>query len=145
MKEISVRVFDDLDYATTGARHEASATVSVGLDGVWRELDLTEGNEKYVREMLGQWMAAGSEPAEPPAPPGTKSRFGPNPEKAAYNERLRQWVRENGLKNSSGSGWAYETNTTQQDYIGEPLKRKYEQHLAERRAAAEASAGKGRD
>lgn len=142
MKEISVRVFDDLDFAESNERNEARATVSVGLNGTWRELDLTEANEKMVTDTLKRWMAAGSEPAEPPLPPATRSKFGPNPEKAAFNERLRAWVRQTGLKNSTGTGWAYETNNTLQDYIGQPLIRKYQAHLAEREAAAVAASEK---
>ena len=38
MREITVQIFDDLDYATNGARHEARVTVAIGLDGVWRTL-----------------------------------------------------------------------------------------------------------
>jgi hypothetical protein len=130
MREISVRVFDDLDYYDNKVRNEASVTLTVGLNGVWRQLDVTEANEKLVRDTLDRLMTAGSEPDEPPAPPTAR---GPNPEKIAYNERLRAWVRQEGLKNSSGTGWAYQTNTSQADYIGQPLIRKYEAHLAAQR------------
>ena len=37
MREISVRIFDDLDYARDRSRNEAAVTVTIGLDGVWRE------------------------------------------------------------------------------------------------------------
>lgn len=133
MREISVRIFDDLDFKENGIRNEACVTLNVGLNGVWRELDVTAANEKEIRDTLDRLMAAGHEPEVPPEPPSTRSKFGPNPEKAAYNERLREWVRETGMKNSSGSGWAYQTNVSLADYIGEPLIRKYEKHLAEQK------------
>ena len=130
MREISVRVSDDLDFTRDGVRNEAAVTVTVGLNGAWKELDLTRENEKMVSDILDELMAAGRDPDEQPAPPKERSKFASNPEKAAYNEKLRAWVRATGLKNSSGSGWAYQTNTSLMDYIGEPLRRKYEAHLA---------------
>ncbi len=131
MREISVRVSDDLDFARDGVRHEAAVTLSVGLNGRWAELDLTRENEKLVIDMLDELMTAGHEPDLPPVPAEKRNRFGPNPEKTAFNERLRAWVRATGLKNSSGTGWAYQTNTSQQDYIGQPLVRKYQAFLEE--------------
>lgn len=122
MREISVRISDDLDWTRTGARNEAAVTLAVGLDGRWTELDLTEANEKLVRDILDELMAAGHEPEEPPKPPD-------HPGRNAFFAELRQWVRETGLKNSSGTGWAYQTNTSGQDYIGNPLVRKYQAYL----------------
>ena len=63
-------------------------------------------------------------PAVPAAPAGP-----PSPEITARNERIRAWCRDNGIKNSSGTGWAYQTNTTLADYIGNPLIRRYEAYL----------------
>lgn len=134
MREIQVRVFDDLDFTRDGVRNDASVTLTVGLDGTWRELDLTEANEKYLRDTLGELMKAGREPDEKPTAPAKKRTvFGPDPETVAFNERLRAWVRENGLKNSSGSGWAYQTNESKADYIGEPLLRKYRAYLSDQK------------
>jgi hypothetical protein len=130
MKEISVRVFDDLDFHRDGIRNEACVTLSIGLNGTWCELDLTEANEKTVRDTLDQLMEAGHDPDVPPVP-GAKR--GINPEVTARNERIRAWCRENGLRNSSGTGWAYQTNGKLNDYIGLPLIRKYEAHLAAQR------------
>jgi Lsr2 protein len=134
MREISVRIFDDLDFTGDGKRNEAAVLVTVGLNGTWRELDLTEANEKYVLDILERLMAAGREPDEPPKLPEKKhggvNKFNVDPEKLAFNERVRAWCRETGLKNSTGSGWAYQTNKTLQDYIGEPLLRKYQAYLA---------------
>lgn len=123
MKEISVRAFDDLDFHECGLRNEACVTLAVGLNGTWRELDLTEGNEKLVRNALERFMAAGSEPAETPQP------VKPLAQAAARNERIRAWCRETGRRNSSGTGWAYQTNTSQADYFGLPLIREYEAYL----------------
>jgi hypothetical protein len=110
-------------------------TLSVGLNGRWSELDLTRENEKLVTDILDELMAAGHEPDESPQVPGKPGKHTrTDPEKIgkiAFNERLRAWVRATGLKNTTGTGWAYQTNNTLQDYIGEPLIRKYRAHLAE--------------
>lgn len=144
MREISVRIFDDLDFTREGLRNEAVVTLTVGLDGFWRELDLTEANEKMVRDTLDKLMCAGREPKESPLTPA-KARGkgpGPNPEKAAFNERLRAWCRQNGVRNASGTGWAYQTNKSGQDYIGEPLIRKYRAYLDEQAGAGPQDSGK---
>ena len=132
MREISVRIFDDLDFYEDGSRHEACVTVTVGLNGTWRELDLTEVNEKEVRDTLERLMAAGHKPDETPVPPSA-AKGSINPEVIARNEAIRAWCRATGLMNSSGSGYAYQTNASLSDYIGKPLIRKYEAHLAEKK------------
>lgn len=139
MREISVRVFDDLDFTRSGERNEAAITVSVGLNGVWRELDLTKVNEEIIRGALDEWMTAGHEPDVEPRPP--VKRFGPNPDTVAFNERLRKWVRDNGMRNSSGTGWAYQTNDSLSDYIGKPLVRKYQAYLEAQEAEKEKKNG----
>lgn len=126
MREITVKVFDDLDFHEDGTRNEACVTVTVGLNGVWRELDLTEANEKEVRDTLDRLMAAGHEPDETPAPPSGRAI---DPAVVARNEAIRAWCRREGLMNSSGTGYAYQTNTSLADYIGKPLIRRYEAHL----------------
>jgi hypothetical protein len=141
MREISISVSDDLDFTRDGVKNKATTTVTVGLNGLWRELDLTEANEKLVRDILDELMAAGHKPEEVPVSPNGKSKFGPNPEKAAFNEKVRTWCREAGLRNSSGTGWAYQTNTSGADYIGEPLLRKYQDHLHEQAAARPGKTG----
>ena len=134
MKEISVRVWDDLDYQEDGTRNEACETVMVGLNGRWRELDLTEENGKEVRGTLERLMAAGSEPEFPVAPPSPASETA---EVIERNRAIRAWCREQGLMNSSGSGYAYQTNGSLKDYIGKPLLRRYEAYLAGQQAAKE--------
>jgi hypothetical protein len=127
MKEISVRVFDDLDFHECGTRNEACVTVTIGLNGTWRELDLTEVNEKLVRDTLERFMIPGSEPKEVPQP------VSPQAQAAARNARIRAWCQKTGRRNSSGTGWAYQTNTSQADYFGLPLLREYEAYLAEQK------------
>lgn len=126
MREITVKVFDDLDFHEYGERNEACATVTVGLNGTWRELEVTEKNEKEVRATLERLMAAGHDPDHPVMPPKNAAPA----EVIARNEAIRDWCRETGLMNSSGTGYAYQTNTTLLNYIGKPLIRKYEEYLA---------------
>ena len=131
MREISIRVFDDLDFHRDGSRNEACIQLTVGLNGTWRELELTEENGKEVRDTLERLMAAGSEPGPPASRPAIRGNA--SSEAAARNKAIRAWCRENGLMNSSGTGYAYETNSSQKDYVGQPLIRKYEAYLAEKK------------
>lgn len=133
MKEITVKAYDDLDFNRDNVRNEAAVTLIVGLNGSWRELDLTEHNEKLVRDILDELMAAGREPEEEVKSPSVKQhkKTGPpDPAKIAFNEELREWCRENKIMNSSGTGYAYQTNNSLQDYIGQPLLRRYQAYLA---------------
>jgi hypothetical protein len=132
MKEITVKAYDDLDFNRDNVRNEAAVTLIIGLNGSWRELDLTEHNEKLVRDILDELMAAGREPGEEVKVPSVKHKKTgpPDPAKIAFNEELREWCRENKIMNSSGTGYAYQTNNSLQDYIGQPLLRRYQAYLA---------------
>jgi hypothetical protein len=129
MKEIAVRIFDDLDYHESQVRHEACATLTIGLNGAWRELDLTEVNEKKVRDTLEPLMAAGREPEKPPVPPEAVKRT--DPVRAEYMRKLREWVRAAGLRNKEGTGWAYQTGESLSYYYSRELLDRYQAHLDE--------------
>jgi hypothetical protein len=133
MKEILVKVFDDLDFTRHGERNEATGTLAVGLEGIWSELDLSAENEKRVRELLGELMAAGHDPDKTPSAShtGSKKYTPPTEETFAFYEGLRAWVRANGWKNRARTGWAYQTNKTLQYYYSVKLKQEYQAYLAE--------------
>lgn len=59
MKTVEVRLWDDLSDPKTV---EATQTLTVGLDGTWAELDLSEDNAKALREAVQRYMKAGHEP-----------------------------------------------------------------------------------
>jgi len=130
MREITVKIYDDLDFRTDGSRNEAAGTITVGLDGIWRELDVTDVNEKGIRDTIERLFAAGREPETPPEP---RPKGSPDPAIIRRNQEIRQWCQDNGIMNSSGTGYAYQTNGSKQDYIGRPLLRRYENYLAERK------------
>ena len=130
MKEIIVRAFDDLDYTRTGERNEASATVVIGLDGSWRELDLTKVNDEIIRHALEEWMEAGREPENEPVPPRrTHYKYNAAPEQVEFFRGLREWCKAENRMNSAGTGWAYQTNKTLKYYYSEKLKREYREYL----------------
>lgn len=129
MKEISVRVFDDLDYARDGLRNEAVTTITVGLDGTWRELDLTRDNEKSVRAVLEELLNAGRERGEAPVLPAKRIYHAPRPERANFFKGLREWCQQTGRRNAADTGWAYQTSISLQYYYGKEVVEQYQAYL----------------
>ena len=84
MQEVvtQVKVWDDLAYSRDKSKEEASHTVTVGLNGTWRELDLTRDNEKSVRAVLEELLNAGRERGEAPVLPAKRIFHAPRPERA---------------------------------------------------------------
>lgn len=66
MHEITVKIWDDLDFARDGTRTEAFASLTIGLNGKWVQLDLAEPNHTLVLGTLEKWMAAGHQPETDP-------------------------------------------------------------------------------
>lgn len=127
MREIQVRVFDDLDYSREGLKNEASATITVGLNGTWRELDVTEANEKMIRDLLHPVLSAGHEP-DSPVP--VQARQVHDSQRMAFLKNLREWVRAQGLRNPENTGWAYQTGASLSYYYSRDLLDKYQAYLA---------------
>lgn len=121
MREISVKVWDDLDYAGEGLKNEAAITVTVGLNGVWRELDLSQANHDSVQQMLKRWMDAGHPPETEPRAGDPKRRDKAAPE-FAYGRGLREFAEKHGYR--------YRTETGKY-YYSVALKRAYAEHLKE--------------
>ncbi len=137
MREISVRIFDDLDYNRNQSRNEAVVTVTIGLDGVWRELDLTRENEEIVRATIRPLMRAGHdlEGASAAELPNRRPYTKPDHGRVKFLRGLRQWCHDTGQRNSSGSGWAYQTNDTLKYYYGTRLIARYQAYLNEQATA----------
>ena len=57
-KRTIVQLVDDTDGS------EAAETLTVGLEGVNYELDLSDKNAKKLREQLAPWLAAAAGPAD---------------------------------------------------------------------------------
>ena len=131
MREITVKIFDDLDYFDCGARNEADGgRLTIGLDGQWRELELTENNVKLVRETMDRLMTAGHKPDDTPASPRREYTH-PDPERVAFFKGLRDWCKETHRRNTADTGWAFQTNDSLKHYYSEPLKAAYRAHLDE--------------
>jgi hypothetical protein len=132
-----INFYDDLDLHNKGEKNPARKTVKVGLDDKTVELDVSEEHYHEIYEFIAPLMAAGRKiGASGKVPVSTnviRTGGGEGSRKAAidYRRALREWVRENGLKNHAGNGWAYETETgTGSTYYPVWLIEKYEDYLA---------------
>lgn len=79
---------DDI-HAAGGTEERADVTRMIGLDGEWRELDLTQAHDKELREALGKWWEHARKPGGPPLPehsPGDGGR-----ESRQFWKGFRDW------------------------------------------------------
>lgn len=87
MHEYAILTWDDVE-AAAGRKVPAAATVMVGLDGNWAELDLTAENEERLRAEVSAWVGIGRPVTEPvlarPAEPGARK---------AKTWKVRSWER----------------------------------------------------
>jgi len=111
MREVSIRVLDDLDKTT-----EAAETLPLGLRGQWYELDLGAENLRRLEEFLGPYLKAGRRIGEPlhTAP----VRGGSYPAQRQLKAEMRAWGKDNGWPDLEPGG-----------YIPKPLREAYQRHL----------------
>lgn len=122
MREVSIKVYDDLDFRRDGTKNEAAVTVTLGFQGKWVELDLSERNNEELHRAMGVFMDAGHPPEhdQAPAPPkGTISRKSPEFE---YGKALRAFAKEQDIP--------YRTKTGKY-YYSRKLTGAFEKHLAD--------------
>ncbi len=128
MREVSIRIYDDLDYARDKTRNEATVSVLVGLDGMWAELDLGEANMEKVRQTLQRWMSAGHSPETPPPARRSGRRPGPQgkipPESLARGKAIRAFAAVRGFSTTTANG-------SGKTYYSDPLKRAFERAVRE--------------
>lgn len=95
-RTVEVKLWDDL--ADEPRTIEATHTILVGLDGLWKELDLTEANHKEVHGQLAYLMERGHDPAQVPNGNGkVHAPVASNREAVIkYRADLRQFARDNG-------------------------------------------------
>lgn len=114
MKEVIITEWDDYDLLHDGRKVHAPNTVLIGIDGKWREMDLSDENLNRLRAMFDPWWLCGRIPehevgkgsldlsrdhrsangaAEPPAGKGKRG----SPERRAYLLGLRKWADARGL------------------------------------------------
>lgn len=127
MREIAVRLWDDLDWAEQREKNEAAGTVLVGLDGRWRELDLTAAHLDHVRATLETWMAAGHKPdseAAAATPPPRQAPRRISPESREYGRAIREFAdKQDPPLNYLTQGGSY--------YYGAELRMRFADYLAE--------------
>lgn len=93
MKKVTVQLVDDLDGSVI--EEGGGRTVSLALDGLAIELDLSSANELRLRETLEPYLSAGRKVSaargvRAPRQPGVPNR---NPALQA----IREWAGENGI------------------------------------------------
>jgi len=97
---IKLKLVDDLDKVT-----DAAETVTIGLNGEWRELDLSEANAQQIRDDIQRYWDAGREPDGPvlrrDRRPG-KPRYGQQ-----FYKGFRKWADEHGIKYETPGGNSY--------------------------------------
>lgn len=123
MKEVIITEWDDYDLLHDGRKVHAPNTVLIGINGKWREMDLSDENVTKLHEMFDPWWLCGRTPekevgkgvldrgdrggkggtALPPVgangsgePPAGLGRRG-SPERRLYLANLRKWADERSL------------------------------------------------
>lgn len=114
MKELVPAVWDDLDRVEKNTKIPASHTRFVGLDGVWKVLDLTDEHDAELVALLERYMRAGLTPDTPPKParraagtqekPRYKSEQPHGRRTKAYYDGLTAYVDERKITKRDGSG-----------------------------------------
>jgi Lsr2 len=112
VKEVIIQSWDDYDLLHDGRKVHAENTVRIGIDGKWRELDLSDANVAKLRGMFDPWWLCGRTPdkevrearngtwrpdredADIEPAPGVGKRG--SPERRAYLAGLREWADANG-------------------------------------------------
>jgi Lsr2 len=121
MREVSIKVWDDLDWANDETRNEAVVTVTLGFQGNWVELDLSEVNHTRLQVLLGDYLNAGHPPDGPVTTPRGPQAGRKTPE-FEYGKALREFANEAGIR--------YRTKTGKY-YYSKKLTDAFEKHLAE--------------
>jgi hypothetical protein len=119
MKEVIITEWDDYDLLHDGRKVHAPNTVLIGIDGKWREMDLSDENLARLHDNLDPWWLCGRTPekevgkgaldrggmrssampavgangTEPAAGEGKRG----SPERRAYLAGLRKWATARGL------------------------------------------------
>jgi Lsr2 len=113
---------DDLDGNTP-----ADVTVALGIDGEWRELDLTADNWTLLAGKIKEYWDAGRKMAKPPArPPAYRHKVRHGMSAHEYWRRFREWADANGVRYTSGAGKVYYPRKAQE---------RFEQYLSEKEKA----------
>ena len=98
MKQVEVAAYDDLDWAEKQVKTRATHTTHVGLDGLWKELDLTEEHLVELATFLARYMKAGSRPEKPPTRRIAASQTGrTRAESIELNKALAAFAEAHGL------------------------------------------------
>ena len=121
MREVSIKVYDDLDFKRDGTKNEAALTVTLGFQGKWVELDLSERNHTELQRAMGVFMDAGHPPDAPVTTPRGSQASRKSPE-FEYGKALRAFANEAGIR--------YRTKTGKY-YYSKKLTDSFEKHLAE--------------
>lgn len=104
MREVAVKIWDDIDFAGNGTRVEAAVTITIGLDGTEREMDLSETNHRELLRFLEPYLKAGRTPGQP-GKTGSASRKKAVPHE--YMEGMRIFAKDNGFSYITKKGQYY--------------------------------------
>ncbi|WP_328394745.1 histone-like nucleoid-structuring protein Lsr2 [Nocardia sp. NBC_00416] len=92
-RKVIVELVDDYDGTST-----AEETVTLALDGVTYEIDLSARNAEKLRDALGSWTPFARRVGGRP----TKGKRRPQPRtNSADTQTIREWARANGMEVSN--------------------------------------------
>ena len=118
MKQVKIAVYDDIEYRLNKRLIEAKRTLTIGLEGEWREIDLSESNLQAFSEAFGIYWAHSSPPGEVLQPAGTRN----SAEHRSYFKEMRAWA------DAQGRGSEYEKHKSGFRHSVQ-LRRDYDAHL----------------
>ena len=128
MKELVPAIWDDLDRTERDTKTPADVTRHVGLDGVWKELDLTSEHDAELLAAIKRYMDAGLPPSGPVKPLRPPKRVAagerPYPSDRPHGRRTKQYydglaayVDERGITKRDNSGRpAYQGTNGKRDF-----------------------------
>lgn len=103
MKEQVVAVSDDVHFKQEGKRVQATTTVSLGYQGEWRELDLTDAHDQELYDAIRKFWDAGAKIDQPVR--HKRPDRAPSPARRKFLRELRAWA------DSQGRSQIYRTTT----------------------------------
>lgn len=124
MKDIQIVIFDDVEFGETGERVPATDTITLGWQGNWVELDLSDEHARDLWARIKRYYTNGHAPGEGMVEP--KQTVAGS---YAYYRDLRAWADSEGRSDEYHAKPRNNTKATGYSY-SKKLRSDYRRHLA---------------